>query len=238
MTRISRIAREVFAQVQTTTQTGATLEAARQALSTATYDGRGRKYSVEVFRKELVRCSAILMSLGGLTGAEIVGERARQDDLWGDSFDKKNTANDWHAYIANYISQAVERQAVADTVGYETNLLKAAALCQAAILMVDLNGAPAPRHYDDVLDHDVAQAIAEERKYQESMSGKKLTVGEELMLMEEYVMRARQQWTDTFGDDTEAPTRDMIRKIITIGVRCLTNHGVVTRKESNGLSKR
>jgi hypothetical protein len=195
------------------------------ALCMATYDGRKKEYSVEKFRTYMLKASAILMALGNVSVEEIITEHQRQFDLWGDAFDRKNTANDWHAYAAHYLNSATKADA-------ETNYKKAAAICQAAVLMVDVYGGPAPRHYDDGfgdIPNDVLEAIVSERAYQDKLSDRKLSVAEELLVMEEYILRARKTWSDTFGDFSEAPTWAVIRKIVATGIRCLTNHGAVNR---------
>lgn len=71
-----------------------------------------------------------------------------------------------------------------------------------------------------------------ERDYQDSLStdhqGKPSIEGE-LLMIQEYVNRARSAWTGNFDDNNEEPTRHMIRKIAGIAVRCLENHGCPDR---------
>lgn len=182
------------------------------------------------FRGCMLRASAIMMHHGKLTAADIVGERERQNQMWGIDFDRRNTANDWHSYVSHYLHIM---ESTSDPDEWKEALKKAAAICQAAVYCVDVHGAPAERHYDvggNTLDPKVLKAIIGERMYQDKLSMKKLSVPEELMLIEEYAFRARRAWSTTFGDDTEAPTRDVIRKIIATGIRCLTNHGAIDRE--------
>ncbi|MCK5615822.1 hypothetical protein KAR91_78890 [Candidatus Pacearchaeota archaeon] len=81
---------------------------------------------------------------------QIFSERNRQQQLWGNDFDDKNTANDWVAYIGNYVNLAAYsgREAKYTPARFRENLIKAATLCIAAIEAVDRNGDCAPRHYE------------------------------------------------------------------------------------------
>ena len=83
---------------------------------------------------------------------EIAEERVRQVKLWGNDFDNKNTANDWAAYICNYVTSGAYagREAKYTPEGFRTCLLKAATLCVAAVEAIDRNGDCAPRHYEDL----------------------------------------------------------------------------------------
>jgi len=74
----------------------------------------------------------------------------RQEKLWGTEFDDKNTANDWVAYICNYIARGAYagREEQYTPQRFMENLLKAAALCISAILAIKRNGDCAPRHYE------------------------------------------------------------------------------------------
>jgi hypothetical protein len=74
-------------------------------------------------------------------------ERQYQQSKWGDEFDKKNTANDWIAYIAGYLGKAVTMPWNAET--FRTALVKVATLCAAAAEWCDrTNGNMPKRHYD------------------------------------------------------------------------------------------
>lgn len=81
---------------------------------------------------------------------EIFSERFRQVQLWGNKFDDKNTANDWCAYICNYVASGAYdgRQEKYDPMRFREHLKKAACLCIAAIESIDRNGDCAPRHYE------------------------------------------------------------------------------------------
>lgn len=81
---------------------------------------------------------------------EINLERQRQNGLWGDDFDDKNTPNDWVAYITNYVSVgAYDGHEEHYTLGnFRRCLVKAATICVAAIEAIDRNGKCADRHYD------------------------------------------------------------------------------------------
>jgi hypothetical protein len=78
---------------------------------------------------------------------EIFTERQYQETKWGDSFDSKNTANDWVAYIVKYAGQSVTLPWNSDQ--FRTQLLKVAAICVAAVERIDRNNGVLPkRHYD------------------------------------------------------------------------------------------
>ncbi len=81
---------------------------------------------------------------------------------------------------------------------------------------------------------EVIKAIEGERAYQRELNQNdaNMSIEAELLLLEEYVLKARQTWTGTFGDAKETATRDAIRKIAGIAVRCMENHGVVMREEN------
>ena len=80
--------------------------------------------------------------------ADIRNERAYQIKQWGDDFDKKNTANDWIAYIVKYTARAVTMPW--DPRAFRAGLIKVATLCVAAIEQLDENNGDllAKRHYD------------------------------------------------------------------------------------------
>ena len=82
--------------------------------------------------------------------AGIKTERGRQTKLWGDDFDDKNTANDWAAYISNYVNSGAYsgRQNKYTSERFRKHLLEAATLCVAAVDAIDRNGDCAPRHYE------------------------------------------------------------------------------------------
>lgn len=118
--------------------------AAHHSLAEATYSGRDEEFSTARFREKMVLVSAWCQLAAAVGSDTILQERLRQDSLWGDEFDRKNTANDWHAYIAHYMSLAIRSQ------DYAKNMTKAAGIAQAAILMVDRYGRCAPRHYENL----------------------------------------------------------------------------------------
>jgi hypothetical protein len=84
----------------------------------------------------------------------------------------------------------------------------------------------------------VYEAIEGELDYQADSIGPKCVHGNvppvaaELLLIEEYVLRARKAWTD--GHSDPAAGLDELRKIIGIGVRCARNHGLPSRKPLGG----
>ena len=76
--------------------------------------------------------------------------------------------------------------------------------------------------------------IKGERDYQEAqfLEGGRFqtqvhSVGEELVLMQEYLNRAFKAYTDKMGD---APALHAIRKVTALGVRCMENHGALPRE--------
>lgn len=71
-------------------------------------------------------------------------ERTYQNTKWGTEFDKKNTPNDWMAYIASYLGKALTYPFNRFT--FSKALIKVAALCVAALEQDSY----AKRHYDAV----------------------------------------------------------------------------------------
>lgn len=76
----------------------------------------------------------------------------------------------------------------------------------------------------------VHQAINGERDYQDGISSLRLTIGEELLLLEEYIARARKRWTGEFVQP-EIQTLGVIRKVAGIAVRCMEHHGAPERNK-------
>lgn len=80
---------------------------------------------------------------------------------------------------------------------------------------------------------NVYKCIDGEREYQNKLNWNHKdhpSLEAEILLMEEYLLKARQQWTNS-DDDTLA--LDIIRKITGMGVRCLENHGCPERQIKN-----
>ncbi len=78
---------------------------------------------------------------------EIKKEREYQDGKWGNTFDDKNTINDWGTYINIYLAKATDMAATKED--QRKNLLKVATLAVAALQTFDRNGNNfAQRHYD------------------------------------------------------------------------------------------
>lgn len=82
--------------------------------------------------------------------SEIDVERKRQKRLFGTTFDALNTPNDWVAYITRYVAEGAYygRAQQYNPERFRDCLLKAAAICVAAIEIIDSKGACAPRHYE------------------------------------------------------------------------------------------
>jgi len=79
---------------------------------------------------------------------EIEAERAYQDAKWGNTFDDKNTVNDWNQYIAGYGYRAASMENVGKPEEQRAAMVKVAALAVAALETFDRNNGFAPRHYD------------------------------------------------------------------------------------------
>lgn len=80
----------------------------------------------------------------------------------------------------------------------------------------------------------VQDEIYEELKYQNNLSQSsgfshknKPSVAEEILMMQEYLDKARTEWTHNQGD-TEA--LDVLRKVTAMGLRCLATHGCPRRR--------
>jgi hypothetical protein len=57
-----------------------------------------------------------------------------------------------------------------------------------------------------------------------------LSIGERILLIEEYAAKARAAWSTESAPEMGA--LDIMRKITTIGFRCMAEHGAVNRKVS------
>lgn len=81
---------------------------------------------------------------------DILLERERQDELWGSVFDSLNTPNDFVAFITRYVAEGAYdgRNQQYSPERFRIHLVKAAALCVAAMQCIDENGVLAPRHYE------------------------------------------------------------------------------------------
>lgn len=74
---------------------------------------------------------------------------------------------------------------------------------------------------------EVYKLIDGERDYQDEQSKKwdhqgVVTVEAEILMMEEYMKKVREAWTNNYGPEQ---AMDQMRKVIAMGVRCLENHG-------------
>lgn len=79
---------------------------------------------------------------------------------------------------------------------------------------------------------EVYAAIDAERDYQNSLGpdrtdGNQHTVGDYLIMLDRYVRKAQDEWTDRAGNTSAL---DQIRKIAGIAVRCMEEHGIVNRE--------
>lgn len=80
----------------------------------------------------------------------------------------------------------------------------------------------------------VYRAIDSERDYQdrfwpgrEQGGANRLTVGEFVLLLEEYILKARAEWT--VEAKPEVNTLDMVRKVAGIAVNCMEQNGAPMR---------
>lgn len=78
----------------------------------------------------------------------------------------------------------------------------------------------------------VYKLIDGERKYQNEIGGAKrvLPIEGEIILLQTYLRKAENAYTETFGDSKELSTMDVIRKLAGICVRCMENHETPPRK--------
>jgi len=72
--------------------------------------------------------------------------------------------------------------------------------------------------------------IEDERQYQDNIGCPPVSLEGELLLLGDYVDRARRAYAENFGDETETAARDVVRKIAAIAVRCIENHGAPIRE--------
>lgn len=78
---------------------------------------------------------------------------------------------------------------------------------------------------------EVFEAINSERSYQDALwpqGAEPMTIGEEILVLGEYVMKARSAWTTESRPEINA--LHIIRKISGIATRCMEQHGAPLRK--------
>ncbi len=68
---------------------------------------------------------------------DIETERERQDRLWGPDFDRLNAPNDWATFILLHVSLGVSYKEPHTDERFREHLIKAAALCVAAVEVID-----------------------------------------------------------------------------------------------------
>ncbi len=78
---------------------------------------------------------------------EIDIERKRQDACIGHEFDDKNTPSDWVTFITRQASEAATAIEDFDS-NYRTGMVRAAAMCVAALEAFDRAQGTVPRHYE------------------------------------------------------------------------------------------
>jgi hypothetical protein len=77
-------------------------------------------------------------------------ERKRQNEMWGNEFDDKNTINDWGIYIHRYVAKATKMRELDDDheQAFRVNVMKAITIGFAALEAQARNDGMPPRHYD------------------------------------------------------------------------------------------
>lgn len=73
-------------------------------------------------------------------------------------------------------------------------------------------------------------ALNTERLYQEQFNARKLSVGEELCLLQCYINKAMVKYADTLNAPSEPATMEVIRKIGAMCLRAMEHHGSIKRK--------
>lgn len=76
---------------------------------------------------------------------------------------------------------------------------------------------------------EVYALIDGERDYQDALNGRELMSGEEILLLQEYVERARLAWTVDFNENPDSEYLHMVRKVAGIAVRCMEHNGGAAR---------
>ena len=71
-------------------------------------------------------------------------ERKRQQTLWGNDFDDRNTVNDWTTFITRYANYATSSER-----SFHDAMVKVAAIALAAVETYGRNSGLALRHYDN-----------------------------------------------------------------------------------------
>ncbi len=76
---------------------------------------------------------------------------------------------------------------------------------------------------------EVYAAIDEERDYQEKAwpKGNDQSLGEFILMLEDYVAQARKQWRETAEPEVDA--HHTVRKIGAIAIQCMEKHGAPRR---------
>jgi hypothetical protein len=79
-----------------------------------------------------------------------------------------------------------------------------------------------------VTRQEVYKAIDSERDYQEAKwGGHSHEVGAYITMLRTYISRADEAWTSNNGDDAAL---EMVRKVASIAVHCMEEHGAPLRK--------
>lgn len=74
----------------------------------------------------------------------------------------------------------------------------------------------------DMPRHEVFEILDGERKYQDEVWTEEASLGEYILIMEELLSQARHSWQSE--KEPEMNTRNLMRKIVATGVRCLENY--------------
>ena len=83
--------------------------------------------------------------------------------------------------------------------------------------------------YENLKRVQAFDAVESERQYQEQFNSRKLSVGEELCLLQCYINKAMVTYADTLNAPSEPATMEVVRKIGAMCLRAMENHGALRR---------
>ena len=89
-----------------------------------------------------------------------------------------------------------------------------------------------------MIREEVFARIEDERNYQDKLNTYSLSIGGELTLLRKYLRDAEDTFAETFGDPTEQPTMDIVRKLAAICVRAIERNGCPLRDIAGSLKER
>lgn len=80
-----------------------------------------------------------------------------------------------------------------------------------------------------MLRSQVFATITRERVHQKKVNPDKMTIGEEILLLEEYIQKARTAWTTDFVKPEQSALAEL-RKVAAIAVRCLEHQDSIPER--------